>query len=57
VRRNGECACVWLDLVALDEDRAHAALLDGVNQRRAKPSRAPAYPGAQQTPRVPRRYE
>jgi hypothetical protein len=36
----------WIDLVGLDEDRARGALLAGVEQRRAKPSRAPSFPVA-----------
>jgi hypothetical protein len=44
---------IWLDLVSLDEERARTALLDGVDQRRAKPSRLPTYPGVEPKPIFP----
>jgi tetratricopeptide (TPR) repeat protein len=37
----------WIDLVGLDEDRARAALLEGVRRERLKPQVAPAFPGGQ----------
>ncbi len=36
---------VWIDLVSLDEAGARNALRAGLDQRRAKPSRAPEFPG------------
>ena len=36
----------WIDLIGLDADAARDALLEGIERRRAKPSRAPAFPGA-----------
>jgi tetratricopeptide (TPR) repeat protein len=38
---------VWIDLVGLDEATAHQKLLDGIKTGRAKPTTAPAFPGAQ----------
>ena len=38
---------VYVDLLGLGEEEAKAALLDGVKRDRAKPSRPPAFPGAQ----------
>src|ERR1700719_3089123 len=34
-----------INLVGLDEDRAHKQLVDGLSPKRAKPDRRPAFPG------------
>jgi hypothetical protein len=36
---------IYVDLVGLDEESARAALLSGMEERRAKPTHAPAFPG------------
>jgi tetratricopeptide (TPR) repeat protein len=36
---------VYIDLVALSESEAHEALIIGLNPERAKPKKAPAFPG------------
>lgn len=38
---------VYIDLVGLNEDEAKRRLLAGVNRSRAKPTRAPSFPGTQ----------
>ena len=42
-------ALVYMDLVELDADEAKAALLAGIEQRRAKPPSEPVFPGAERT--------
>jgi hypothetical protein len=44
---------VYIDLVGLDETKSLEALLDGVKPGRAKPTKAPAFPGSQQVPKFP----
>ncbi len=46
---------VYIDLVDLDEATAQETLLAGVNQQRAKPTRAPGFPGG--APALPERSE
>jgi hypothetical protein len=36
---------ILIDLVDLDEEKARAALFDGLDRNRAKPTKAPAFPG------------
>ena len=45
---------VWIDLVGLDEEGARQRLLVGVDQGRAKPERAPVFPGTRVTTNAPR---
>ena len=45
-------AVIYIDLVGLDEPGAKEALLEGIKQGRAKPSKAPGFPGGQR-PRFP----
>jgi hypothetical protein len=40
-------ATVYIDIVGLDEEDAHQALLSGLKQGRAKPSSKPVFPGEQ----------
>ncbi len=43
----------WIDLIGLDADSARDALLAGIERRRAKPSREPAFPGTVRTTPFP----
>jgi hypothetical protein len=43
----------WIDLIGLDGDGARDALLAGIAQRRAKPSREPTFPGTVQATSFP----
>jgi len=45
---------IYVDLVALDEEAAKAALLAGVSRARARPSAAPGFPGAREVAERPR---
>jgi tetratricopeptide (TPR) repeat protein len=45
---------IYIDLVGLDEQAAREALIAGVQQRRAKPSSAPKFPGAARAKEAPR---
>jgi hypothetical protein len=45
---------IYIDLVGLDEQAGREALIAGVQQRRAKPSSAPEFPGAAQKKEIPR---
>jgi tetratricopeptide (TPR) repeat protein len=44
---------IYVDLVGLPEDEAQTRLLDGVRQRRAKPSAAPSFPEVRQPAEQP----
>lgn len=44
---------VHIDLIALDEENARAALLDGVAEGRAKPASKPGFPGGKSASRAP----
>jgi hypothetical protein len=42
-------ALIYIDLVGVDEETARKRLIDGLSPDRAKPSRAPLFPGATHT--------
>jgi|SRR5271163_4413962 hypothetical protein len=44
---------VYIDLVGFDEDEGRHILLEGVAERRAKPSSKPDFPGKKSAPRAP----
>jgi len=46
-------ATVYIDLVGLDEEGARQALIDGLEERRAKPSSKPGFPAKHATPEAP----
>ncbi|MHB8068046.1 MAG: FxSxx-COOH system tetratricopeptide repeat protein [Desulfobaccales bacterium] len=45
---------IYLNLIGLDEEASRNALISGIEQRRAKPSSAPKFPGAARPKEAPR---